>query len=332
MSTNPLVSVVLPVYNGEKYLSEAIASILSQTFSDFEFIIIDDGSTDGSSEIVDRWAKLDRRIRVISRENRGLVYSLNEGINAATGKYIARMDADDVSDPRRFQSQVDYLECNSDVVLLGVRVYPSRFMNWRFLGLSGKLNTTWGLVFRNNVGHPGVMLRTDILKKHSLNYRTDYLYAEDFKLWSEMVRYGLADILPQSLLYYRPHDKSLSIQHRNEQATVDRKIVVENLLEKLGIDMRSHFSLGILSWIEQLTNSLLHCNHLSSLSASDVEAIHSTYQDYCASFGIGAFSHYARMAGARSLLHSGLFLPSNIYRSVKHSIKGSWRRLEISPQ
>ncbi|HIP11775.1 MAG TPA: glycosyltransferase family 2 protein, partial [Arcobacter sp.] len=103
---NPMVSVLLSVYNGEKYLDEAIESILNQTYQDFEFIIINDGSTDKSLEIIEKYKKEDNRIVVISRENKGLIYSLNEGISQAKGKYIARMDADDISLATRFEEQV----------------------------------------------------------------------------------------------------------------------------------------------------------------------------------------------------------------------------------
>lgn len=114
-----LVTVIMPVYNAEKYLAEAIESILEQTYSDFEFIITNDGSTDNSLNIIKEYAEKDNRIRIVSRENKGLVYTLNEQINMADGKYIVRMDADDISGKERICKQVDYMEKNQDIYLAG---------------------------------------------------------------------------------------------------------------------------------------------------------------------------------------------------------------------
>ena len=107
-----LISVVLPVFNGDKYLSEAIESILNQTYINFEFIIINDGSTDGSLTIIENYRVKDNRIVVISRENKGLIASLNEGIRIANGGYIARMDQDDLSLPTRLEEQVKFMDSN----------------------------------------------------------------------------------------------------------------------------------------------------------------------------------------------------------------------------
>ncbi|MCX4327471.1 MAG: glycosyltransferase [Lachnospiraceae bacterium] len=114
-----LVTVIMPVYNAEKYLAEAIESILGQTYGDFEFIITNDGSTDNSLNIIKEYAGKDNRIRVVSRENKGLVYTLNEQINIADGKYIVRMDADDISGKERICKQVDYMEKNPGIYLAG---------------------------------------------------------------------------------------------------------------------------------------------------------------------------------------------------------------------
>ena len=115
----PIISVVMPVYNGDKYLQEAIESILNQTEGDFEFIIINDGSTDDSPALIDKYRELDSRIKVITQENKGLISSLNTGIDEAKGKYIARMDADDVSLPERFRTQLEYMEKNSKIGACG---------------------------------------------------------------------------------------------------------------------------------------------------------------------------------------------------------------------
>ena len=117
--TTPVVSVLMPVYNAQLYVEKAIKSILTQTFIDFEFIILDDGSTDNSLNILEQYAKQDIRIRIISRENKGLIVSLNELVEQARGQYVARMDADDISRPERFAMQVDFLSKNTDHIVVG---------------------------------------------------------------------------------------------------------------------------------------------------------------------------------------------------------------------
>jgi glycosyltransferase involved in cell wall biosynthesis len=116
---SPLISVCMPVYNAERYVSEAIESVLSQTFKDFEFLILDDGSTDGSLAILKGHAERDPRIRLTSRPNKGLAPTLNELMDQARGEFVARMDADDVSLPERLERQADYLRKHPDCVIVG---------------------------------------------------------------------------------------------------------------------------------------------------------------------------------------------------------------------
>ena len=115
----PAVSVLMPVYNAQRYVAEAVQSILTQTMGDFEFIIIDDGSTDDSTRILRDWAQRDSRIRLVSRPNTGLCVALNEGLAMANGRYIARMDADDISLPQRFALQLEYLKTHEKLVCIG---------------------------------------------------------------------------------------------------------------------------------------------------------------------------------------------------------------------
>src|SRR5436305_9543595 len=122
MDDRPQVSVLMPVYNAIRYIGVAVDSVLSQTFSDFEFIIVDDGSTDGSAEILREYAGRDPRIRLISRPNTGLGFALNEALAVARAPFIARMDADDECLPERFEKQIQYLRNHPECVLLGSRV------------------------------------------------------------------------------------------------------------------------------------------------------------------------------------------------------------------
>ena len=155
------ISVILPVYNAQDYLRDAVESILAQTYRDFTFIIINDGSTDDSLEILQEYADKDKRIKLVSRENRGLIYTLNEAISLCDSKYIARMDADDVALPKRFEKQVDYLERHPKVAVLGT--------GYRYLTETGEIGKKRSIFtshedivasffFGNPIAHPSVMI------------------------------------------------------------------------------------------------------------------------------------------------------------------------------
>ena len=209
-----LISVILPVYNGAPYLDEAIVSILKQTHDNLELIVINDGSTDESLEILEKYAVQDNRIIIINRQNKGLVYSLNEGILKAKGKYIARMDADDVSNISRFESQIEYIEkynldiCGGHYLLIddegrinGLSVVPT----------SHKM-CTLSLLFKVPFAHPSVMIRKRFLDENSLEYgQSSYKIAEDLDLWLRMhrcgARFGNVDSV---VLKYRMLGDSLS--------------------------------------------------------------------------------------------------------------------------
>ena len=188
-----LISVILPVYNGAPYLDEAIVSILKQTHDNFELIVINDGSTDKSLEILEKYAIQDSRIIIINRQNKGLVYSLNEGILKAKGKYIARMDADDVSDISRLESQIEYIEkhnldiCGGHYLLIDDE---GRINGLNVVPISHEM-CTLSLLFKVPFAHPSVMIRKRFLDENSLEYgQSSYKIAEDLDLWLRMHRCG----------------------------------------------------------------------------------------------------------------------------------------------
>ena len=163
----PLISVCMPVYNAGKYLADAVESILGQTFADFEFLILDDGSTDDSLEILRRYADRDPRIRLTSRPNKGLVASLNELIDQSRGEFIARMDGDDISLPERFQKQVDYLRAHPGCLLVGSRVRlidpeGDPLCDWCTLQDHEAIDASYLRGQRDTlVSHPVIMMRRD---------------------------------------------------------------------------------------------------------------------------------------------------------------------------
>lgn len=199
----PVVSVVLPVYNGAHYLAEAIESILLQTFHDFELIIINDGSTDKSLDIIKDYAMKHTVISVIDCENKGLVASLNEGIANAKGKYIARMDQDDISLPTRFEKQVVLFEQDKDLVLCGTwaTIIDS---DGKFIKNSNIKTKHKDIIndiehCKNPFFHPSVMFR----KKDNVFYNETALYCEDYEMWLKYSTMGKLLNIPEYLLKYR---------------------------------------------------------------------------------------------------------------------------------
>lgn len=203
--TKPKISIVMPVYNGQKYLRVAIDSILSQTLTDFEYIIIDDGSTDNTKKILSSYS--DPRIVVITHpKNLGIVKSLNEGLVRSKGIYIARMDADDISVPDRLEQQYRYMSENTDAVVCAGNIQS---INENGQAISGSWWTKesplieWSLIWGNVIPHPTVMLKKSALPKDM--YR-DYKYAEDYDLWLRMSGKGQIVRLDDVLVYYRLHN------------------------------------------------------------------------------------------------------------------------------
>lgn len=205
----PLVSVVLPVYNGEKYLVEAIDSILVQTFASFEVIMIDDGSTDGSLQILRSYEQRDSRVRVIARENRGLATTLNDSIDIARGKWIARMDQDDIALPVRFERQLAWLEkTGADISGSWAQRFGSLDKRVVELRQSDEAIKT-EMLFTCPFVHPTVMMRTSLAR--GLRYDLAWEKAEDYDLWERAAEAGWKMTnVPEILLKYRVHGSQIS--------------------------------------------------------------------------------------------------------------------------
>ena len=222
-----LISVVMPVYNAEKYLPMAIESILKQSFRDFEFIIIDDGSNDGSSDIIRKYEKEDARIRVFKQKNLGLVKTLNRGIKLSRAKYIARMDADDVSFSDRLKLQYDYLNLHSKVGLIGGQVnfinengevvneiLPRPIDDYDIKMISG---------YRTALAHTAVMYRKSLINKVG-QYEADKFLAEDHDLWCRIAKVTELHNLPQIVASYRILQEGVSGNNGKKQNIITEEI------------------------------------------------------------------------------------------------------------
>lgn len=216
----PEISVIMPVYNGAQYLSKAVQSILSQSFSNFEFIIINDGSTDNSLALLRDFAQQDSRIQLISRENRGLVKTLNEGIALAKAPLIARMDADDIALSDRFLLQTKFMAAHPDVLCVGGRVRvidgKGRFLINTAPKLGHEAVEKSALQGISPITHPSAMIRKAALEKVGGYHEADYP-AEDLALWLNLSAIGKIDNIPDVILEYRIHDNSISTGQHDKQ-------------------------------------------------------------------------------------------------------------------
>lgn len=214
MSESNTVSVIMSVYNtNEIWLRESIQSILDQTFTDFEFLIVLDCPTDGSEHVVYEIAEKDPRIIVLeNKQNIGLTKSLNRALGVAKGQYIARMDADDISLNTRFEKQVAYLDSHAHAAAVGSRCY---------LPLSRKpIINDWvedqevlavRMLFTNaGLPHPTAMIRKSALDQHNIRYTESIKKSQDYKLWTDLLPYGDLIVLPDILLVYREHEGQIS--------------------------------------------------------------------------------------------------------------------------
>lgn len=218
----PSISVAMSVYNGERFLAPAIDSVLAQTLGDFEFLILDDGSRDATPAILADYAARDARIRVIARENRGLVASLNELLATARAPLVARMDADDLCLPERFARQHAYLAAHPDVGVLGCwtddidehdRAYPLNAVDHPVdhAGFLAAIDASLPLLC-----HPAVMYRRDLVRSVG-GYHPAFRHCEDLDLWLRLAGVTMMANLPERLLRYRHYGAQVSSRHATDQ-------------------------------------------------------------------------------------------------------------------
>lgn len=234
------ITVLMAVFNTEElFLRESIESILHQSFSDFEFIIVLDSPTDNSAEIIKEYKEKDNRIIIIENEmNLGLTKSLNIGIDLAQGKYIARMDADDVAFPERFAKQFEYMESHPDTVVLGTRTYtPGTDKTSQDTCIPDQEVLKIRMMFGNpGVPHPTAFIRRSVLTKNNLRYNENVKKSQDYRLWADIINYGKIEMLPLVLLMYRVHDNQISTGDPHRKDTYSLRIscdVVSNLIGEL---------------------------------------------------------------------------------------------------
>ena len=230
MSDQCPITVLMSVYNEENFLSAAIQSVLNQTFHDFEFLIIDDASTDMSAKIIRSFK--DKRIRYLKNaSNIGLTRSLNRGIGEARAKYISRLDGNDISLPRRLEKQYDFLEKHRDFVLCAsfIEVVDEFGKSIEFGNYRGNCEDIFlDLHFHNVIAHSSVTFKREVALQLG-GYNEKYFYAQDFKLWQNLSRVGKINIVDEILMRRREVSEGISCMKFAEQSKSAIKIIKDNL-------------------------------------------------------------------------------------------------------
>ena len=217
----PRVSVLMPAYNVEKYVGEAIESILNQTFKDFEFIIINDGSTDNTAKIIKEYAKKDKRIKFINnKKNQGFIAALNECLDVAKCEYVAKMDSDDISLPNRLEKQIEFLDSHPDYGMVGCGL--KAFQDATFV-LKNPIEVRI-TDFLSGCKTTIFMARRSIIEQNHLRFDNNYFAAEDMEFYSRFVRYTKIHNLQEVLYLYRVHSASVSREKASIQFETAERI------------------------------------------------------------------------------------------------------------
>lgn len=228
------LTVLMPVYNAAPYLREAIDSILTQSYRDFEFLIIDDGSTDDSVAIIQSYS--DSRIRLLHNEcNLGLIATLNKGLDLTHTRYLARMDADDISRPQRLERQMQVMMTEPAIIACGTAIQKFGAQSHALYFPCNHAEIYCGLLFTPTLSHPAILFDMELLRQEGYYFDPGYAHAEDYELWTRLgTKYRLRN-LPEILYDYRMHDAQVSKVHAKVQ--IDNSLrIQQTLLNRLGIE------------------------------------------------------------------------------------------------
>ena len=239
MNSNPKISVIMSVYNEEKYIRESLGSLQNQTESNFEVIIIDDCSTDSTRDIIGEIIKADNRFKLYENtENRGLTKNLNYALTLTKGTYIARMDGDDLSEPKRFETQLRYLETHPQVKLVSCNTKTFGAINLVSDINGNPANVKCSMLLRPQLAHPGFMMRAELVRDLGFTYDEHFRSAQDYDFaWRVSRKYDIA-VTPEYLLRYRTHSAQVSSVSGGKQLAFADEIRQRGLAE-LGIELGS---------------------------------------------------------------------------------------------
>lgn len=304
--SSPKVTVLMPVYNGETYLPEAIGSILNQTFADFEFLIIDDGSTDSSWNILNNFN--DARIRLVkNNQNIGIAKTLNKGLQLAKGNYVARMDADDRCFPERLQRQKAFLDENLNFAMVGSWVEVIDEIGRKIKKINFPIVSyllRWRLLYTNTFVHSAVMYRKNAVLGIG-GYFDKYEHAEDYDLWSRLSTHFEVANIPAVLVSWRFCKESISVKNAKKQKETTEQIAKRNIAYVMGKDPDD-------TLFECLRE--LYTTTTKSLSPEDIDRLnHNTrglLDDFCQRFN---YRNKAILEDIKIEIETHVF--SNIFRN-----------------
>lgn len=319
----PVVSILMPVYNAERYLDDALQSIFAQTLNDFELIVIDDASTDGSLNILNSYTDL--RLRVVRhKSNMGIVDALNNGLKEARGEYFARIDADDIAHPERLQMQLDYLNQNPQVGIVGSWIHGfgdvRREYVHRYPVTDDHIKAS--LLFESPFAHPTVMIRRAALERLDQYYSPNFPYVEDWELWTRLIRSGEASNIPKPLLKYRIHAKSSSQQFTQLQCASKLKLL-QRIYSDADLPFCEEFILGApqsnIKWLIscfEYYKQILDCS--KSSQRVNAQALANVLQTQL----ILRARQMARFGIAPAwFIFSHVFIPTPIYQKFQTALK-----------
>lgn len=345
-TNNRKVSIIMPVYNGESYLHEAITSILSQSFTDFEFVMIDDGSDDRSWEVMQSFE--DPRIRLERNEiNMGLIATLNRGIKLAKGDFIARMDCDDVSLPDRLKMQVDFLDKNPDIGMVGTdySMIASDGTPWNppksFDVPTESDLIEWKLYFSCCVCHASMMVRKTVYS-HLGGYQNDFVHAEDYDLFLRAVSSTKIASLPDVMYKVRKHQGNVSEMYKKKQKYSADIAVQQALYRTLGtsisLDIVRGFrnssliidledAITVANLVTDLCNSLIKSKNISFFNRVKIrnDAIRKIYDIYAnyTKKSIFFLMTIVKLSFKVNILQSLLILQSILVNRFRRLLDGS---------
>jgi len=321
MTYRSKISVIMSVYNGERYLREAIDSVLNQTFTDFEFIIVNDGSTDSSLKIIQSYD--DKRIRLIENDkNIGLTKSLNKAIKQSQGEYIARQDADDISLPGRFKAQLRYFEQHSEVALLGTSVYHINEQGKTIGRVIVLAKPSRSLLKENEFNHGSTMFKKVVVDRLG-GYNELLRYSQDYELWLRMAKYYEVSNLTQALYKLRFHEEAVSLKHVDESALyhlLALRLARNNLDHKMLEIISNRGIKGLYDYLNRNERALFH-NLVANICVKGND-IKRARREYKVAFRLNPFNIRNSMNLILSYLGENILKEShNIYAALKNFLR-----------
>jgi glycosyltransferase involved in cell wall biosynthesis len=240
------ISILMPNYNNAPYLKECIDSIINQTYQNFNVVIVDDGSTDDSINIIEEYQ--DQRIKVIKKtKNSGIIDTLNIGLKAIDSQYIVRMDGDDIMHPKRLETLINYMDNHPDIGVCGSAIKHFGISEDVIKYPENPLINHANLIFKHSIGHASVIIRNNILQNHNISYSDGYKYMEDYKLFYDLSRVTKMTSIPDVLYFYRREEYN-NFKHQ-DIIKIGLKKMYQNVLAKLEIEpddttLNIHYELG----------------------------------------------------------------------------------------